>query len=136
MKKFLLLFCIFLIVLLILWIVYTSITAKIVLNINNANIIAVSIETAGSDGLYTKENSEILEVIKHLNSICYYKSSNLKIYNTTPDARVTFLDKDGKIIDQIKFYGYVAVYKDKKYGMLPFTYSRIEKLCKKLNKQQ
>lgn len=132
MKKLIITFCIVLAVIVIAWLVYTQLTVKIALDINNINVAAVQVRSPGGN-LYTKDGNKIQEVIKHLNSIKYYKKNGLEIYNTTPDADIAFYDKDGNIIDKIYFYGYVTVHKDNRYGMMPFTYSSLEKLCNKLN---
>ncbi len=136
MNKLLIAFCIVLIVSLIIWFAYTIFTVKMLLDTNDESVVAVKVFIIDRADVYTKDKGSILKIIKYLKNIRYYKSENLEIYSRTPDAYIYLYDKDEKVIDRIKFHGYVAVYKKNKYGMIPFTYSGLEKLCNRLNEKQ
>ena len=135
MKKFMIMFFTMLAVIsVIVWFVYTSFTFRIILDERILNATIVAVHTVGVErDIYTKDKYKISEVINHLNSIRYYKSDDLKIYSSSPDAYVVFYDNDGNVIDEIKYHGYAAIHNNNKYGILPFTYRGIEKLCDKLN---
>lgn len=135
MKKPLVIFGVVLVAItLFVWFVYMMFTVKIRLSADN--VLRVSIIAPGTS-LDTKDKDKIIKVISSINGIRYYKGSNFEIYNNSPDVFISLYDKGGKKIDEMRYYGDVVVYKDSKYGIIPFTaYSRIENLCKNFRERQ
>lgn len=132
MKKFIITVCVTLIIILLVWVVVTRVTTRITFNSND--FYTISINGFGSIGLNTEDKTKIHKIIGYLNSISYYKVSEREIHNESPDTSILTSDKEGKIVDQIAFYGNLVEYKGNQYRAIPFMhYSRLEKLCNKLN---
>lgn len=111
-------------------------TFKLTFRTDYEQVYAIEVQVPGVKGIYTEDSDKIKQVIGDIEDIRYYKLGNLKTYNTSPDCYVSLFDKNGKVIEEIEYYGYIAVYNKEKYGVLPFTYNRLEKLCNRLNEKQ
>jgi hypothetical protein len=90
----------------------------------------------GVKDIYTDDKVKVKQIIKNIENIRYYKRTNLKIFNSSPDCYISLFNNDGKVIEEIEYYGYVAVNKNEKFAVLPFTYYRLEKLCGRINNEK
>ena len=112
-----------------------SLTTQIKLDYSE-NVYSIEVHVPGVRSIRTKDKDIINESINRLNKIRYLKYSIFKYYNASPDGTITLYDKNNKVLETIDLYGYIAVYGDKRYTVLPFTYVKLENLCREFNKKQ
>lgn len=137
MKKLIITLCILTIIIVLLLVAYNLFIVKIKLETDVLDVKSIEVHTPGvKKDIYTKDENEILQVIKAIEGIRYYKGKDFVIYSETPDAYIALFDKDGKVIEEIEYFGDVAVHKKNMYRMIPFTYLRLEKLCNMMNKSK
>ena len=117
------------IILLVIIIVVCSLTTKIKLNYNE-KVYSIEVSVPGVRSIRTSDKDVIKETISRLNKIKYYKYNIFKDYNSSPDGRIALYDKNRKKIESIELYGYSAVYGNERFTILPFTYGKIERLCR------
>lgn len=83
--------------------------------------------------LVTKDNKQISEIMNCLKSLKISKRSNNEVPNTTPDAEIDLIDKNG-LVTKVEIYGDVARMYPKEehnYTISTSIYSDLEDLCKK-----
>ncbi len=137
MKKLILIISVIIFTLIIiLCICFFKYTFKLNYRINYEQVYAIEVHVPGVKGIYTEDTDKIKQIIKNIENIRYYKRTNLKIFNSSPDCYISLFDSDGKIIEEIEYYGDVAVYKNEKFAILPITYYRLEKLCNSINDEK
>lgn len=135
MKKVIIILGILLVVALLGWFIYSRVTTKITFNADKVS--SVNITGFGSIGLDTDDKSKVKKVIDYLNSMSYYKNSKRELHNSSADASISMSDKDGKVIEQIDFFGDLAEYKGNQYKVVFFmSYNGLEKLCNRLNENK
>lgn len=117
--------------------VYMKLTVSILFNISNTDVAAIEIHTPGvKKDIYTEDKNKITEIVKQLNTTRYCRMSSSEELNNSADAYISIFNKDGKVIDEIEYYGDVVVYNSNRYGLLPFTYAKLENLCNKYSTQK
>jgi len=113
-------------------IIVCALTTKIKLNYSE-KVYSMELMVPGARGIRTQDRDVIKETISKVNKIRYYKYNISKIYNSSYDVTISLYDKNNKKIESIEFYGDVAVHGKNKYTVLPFTYGKLERLCKEFN---
>ena len=130
MKRYVNLIFLSLIVIVAIVIIFSILTTRIRMNYTE-KVYSIEVLIPGVRGIRTQDKKIIKEAITEVNKIRYCKYFVPEIYNSSPDGIIAIYDKDRKKIEVIRLYGYVAVYDNKRYAVLPFTYSKLEKLCRK-----
>ncbi len=107
-------------------------TTKIKLNYNE-KVYSIEVHVPGVRGIRTSDKDVIKETINKVNKIKYYKYNIYKNYNKSPDGRIVLYDKDRRKIESIELFGETAVYGNERFTILPFTYGKLERLCREIN---
>lgn len=112
--------------------IFFRIKLKADLGVSYDNVATIAVYVLESDNyVKTSNSSDIKKIVKGLNSIYYYNSDDTQLGSSSPDAWAIMYDDKDERIDDLYFYGDIAMYKDKKYLTGRLTYSKLKSICKK-----